>query len=153
MTTTPSSKQLNTALLILRLVLGAIFIAHGAQKLFVYGFGGITGAFTQMGIPMAGFVGPLVAIVEFAAGIAVVAGLLTRLAALGLAIDMLGAILLVHAKNGFFMPTGAEFALACLALSTSVAIAGAGAWSLDTLIGGSKPTTKAQSETIRRVAA
>lgn len=153
MQTSPSSRQLDTALLVLRTVLGVIFVAHGAQKLFVFGLAGVTGSFTQMGIPLPALTAPLVAIVEFAAGLAVLAGLFTRLAAAGLAIDMLGAILLVHAKNGFFMPNGAEFALACLALSVSVAITGAGAWSADALIGRSRGTGPRERNTIRRVAA
>src|SRR5690348_13300817 len=94
----PSSRQVAIALAALRVILGATFIAHGAQKLFVFGFAGVTGGFAQMGIPMPGFFGPVVALVEFFGGIAIVLGLLTRLAALGLAIDMVVAMLAVHLK-------------------------------------------------------
>lgn len=154
MNTTPSFKQTNTALLILRVVLGVIFIAHGAQKLFVFGLPGVTAGFTQMGIPMPGVTAPLVAIVEFSAGLAVLFGLLTRLAAVGLGVDMLGAIVLVHAKNGFFLPNGAEFALACFTIAASIVIAGPGAWSLDALIGKSRSASSAgQSGAARRAAA
>jgi putative oxidoreductase len=131
----PSRRQIDTALAVLRIVLGVTFILHGGQKLFVFGFDGVSGAFAQMGIPAPGLLGPFVALVEFFGGIAIVLGLLTRLAALGIAATMVVAILTVHLKNGFFAPTGFELPLSLLGSAIALIITGAGTFSLDAVIG------------------
>lgn len=128
------SKRTDAALAILRVVVGSIFIAHGAQKLFVFGLAGVSGAFAQMGVPLPGLTGPFIALLEFFGGIALVVGLLTRLASLGLVFNMLGAIGLVHLKAGFFNPAGVEFPLALAAMSTALVLTGAGNLSVDALI-------------------
>jgi len=132
--TAPTRRQIDSALALLRVVLGVTFILHGGQKLFVFGFDGVTGAFGQMGIPAPGFFGPFVAFVEFFGGIAITLGLLTRLAALGIGSTMVVAILTVHLKAGFFNPGGVEFPLSLLASAIALVIAGAGAYSVDAVI-------------------
>ena len=133
-TTALAQPRIDLALAVLRVVTGSVFAAHGAQKLFVYGFAGVTGAFTQMGVPLPGIAGPAVALVEFFGGLALVVGLLTRLSAVGLAITMAGAILFVHLQGGFFLPSGSEFALTLLGAAVALALAGPGALALDTLV-------------------
>lgn len=144
---TNSTTRADIGLTILRVATGAIFAAHGAQKLFVYGVAGVTGAFQGMGIPFPGVTGPLTGLVEFFAGLALIVGLLTRLAGFGLAINMLGAIAFVHFAAGFFAPAGMEFPLALLAATAALAFIGGGRFSLDALIASRRGTSAARQPT------
>ena len=128
----PSPRQLSLGLAALRLAVAAVFINHGRQKLFVYGFAGVTGAFTHMGVPVPGLMGPFIGLLEFFGGIALAVGLLTRLFALGFVFDMLGAILLVQLKKGF---GGFELEFLLLGSSLALVLAGAGEFSVDALLG------------------
>ena len=130
--------------LVVRLILGVIFFAHGAQKVFGW-FGGrglsqTIAGFRQMNIPAAATV--TAACVECFGGLAMIVGFLTRPVALGLIVVMLVAIKKVHARHGFFLNWslaqdkghGFEFNLALIAMALSIVIGGAGVLSIDGLI-------------------
>ena len=134
--TSPSQRQLGVGLLNLRLALGLVFIVHGGQKLFMMGLGGTAGMLSQMGVPGASLLGPLLAISEPLAGVALVIGLPTRIAGLGIAIDMLGAILFFHRPHGFFVPMGMEFPMVLCASGLTLAGLGAGPFSVDHAVSG-----------------
>ena len=131
----------DAALTILRLVLGIVFFAHGAQKVFGWfggpGFSGTMGFFTaNMGIPA--FFAVLAIAAEFLGGIGLILGLLARVAAFGVAVNMVVAILLVHAPHGFFMNwsgkqkgEGIEYHLLAIAVTAAIMLKGAGAASID----------------------
>lgn len=128
-------------LLLLRLTLGVIFLAHGGQKLLGW-FGGDGLALTVqrfhsgLGIPAP--LAYLAVLTEFFGGLALVGGLLARLASLGIAVNMVVAILTVHGKNGFFLtspmsPPGAlgyEYNVALIAMALTVALVGPGRWAI-----------------------
>lgn len=127
--------RLSAALVALRVAAGAVFVAHGGQKLFVYGVEGVTASFDGMGIPLAGVAAPAVALIEALGGLALIFGLFTRWTAVALAGVMLGALLVVHLPNGFFLPGGIEFVLVLLAVAVTLALAGGGEYSLDAVLG------------------
>jgi putative oxidoreductase len=117
-------------LAVLRVTVGIVFLVHGYQKLFTFGFHGVAGMFGHMGIPLPAFFAVVVTLVEFVGGLLLIVGVATRIAAAFIAMYMLGAILFVHAKHGFFNPSGVEFPLTLLAASICLVLAGGGALSL-----------------------
>ena len=123
---------------LVRAVVGVVFLAHGSQKLFSFGFHGVAGFFAHLGIPAPAFSAVVVTLVEFIGGIALLLGVGTRVAALLLAIDMIGAIVFVHGKAGFFLPAGFEYALTMLAVNLGLLLAGPGAAAIDNAIGRRK---------------
>ena len=128
---------------VLRLAIGAVFVAHGAQKLFgIWGGGGLAGTaafFGQLGLTPAYPLALLVGLIEFAGGLMLIAGALTLYVALALALNMLVAIWKVHLANGFFLNWsmvagqghGYEFNLALIGALVSLMLTGPGAFSVD----------------------
>lgn len=122
--------------LALRLSAGTIFVAHGAQKLFGsfggYGLEGTGQWMASIGLEPGYLMALAAGSAEFFGGIALLIGLLTRPAALMLALTMLVAILTVHVPNGLFMDNGGyEFGLALLGISVALVFNGGGKLSLD----------------------
>jgi putative oxidoreductase len=139
----PLGTSNDVALTSLRLVLGVVFFAHGAQKMLGwfggYGFHGTMGFFAHLGIPAP--VAFLIICTEFFGGLGLIVGLLTRIAALGIGGLMIGAIFMVHLPNGFFMNwagtqkgEGIEYHLLVLAMAATLLLRGAGAFSADRAI-------------------
>ncbi len=127
-------KNLDRAALVLRLVLGAVFIGHGYQKVFEMHVSNVAGFFDTLGVPMAGLTGPFIAYLELLGGLAILLGAFTRVIALLLACDMLGAIILVHAKGGFFAPKGIELVFGIFGMAIALVFLGAGAYSIDAML-------------------
>lgn len=138
----------------IRIAIGVVFIAHGGQKLFgLWGGRGLAATvqgFTQsLGVPA--WLAFLVPFVEFFGGIALIIGVLTRLAAIGLTVNMVVAALLVHLPNGFFLASpsgpGIEFTVTILGGTIALIILGGGKLSLDWLFRrGREPATAAPPE-------
>ncbi|MHC8328087.1 DoxX family protein [Pseudomonas sp. LB3P93] len=126
-------------LTVLRIFVGIIFAAHGAQKLFGmfggYGIAGTAQYMESLGLAPGQLMAILSGGTEFFGGLALIIGLLVRPAALGLAFLSLVAIFTVHISHGLFMSNnGYEFALALLGGSIAVLIEGAGKLSVDRAI-------------------
>ncbi|MDF9617612.1 DoxX family protein [Pseudomonas entomophila] len=124
---------------VVRILVGVIFMAHGAQKLFgLFGGYGLEGTgqwMESIGLAPGYFMALLSGSAEFFGGLALVLGLLARPAALALTVTLVVAIFSVHINNGLFMSNnGYEFALALMAGTVAVLIEGAGRLSLDRLI-------------------
>ncbi|MBI4422005.1 MAG: DoxX family protein [Gemmatimonadetes bacterium] len=143
MSTTRNTNLQLWGVTILRLVVGAVFVAHGAQKLLVFGFPGVTGAMAQLGLPLPAASAAAVTAAEFLGGIALVLGLFTRWAAIPLAFTMLVALTVAHLKGGFFLPSGIEYVLTLLAATTALALLGPGHAALDNLVAASRAPTAA----------
>ncbi|PMG77209.1 oxidoreductase [Shewanella sp. 10N.286.51.B7] len=129
----------NWTALVLRIPVGLIFMAHGAQKLFAW-FGGYglegTGQWMEsIGLAPGVLMAFLAGSAEFVGGLFIILGLLTRPTALVLAITMLVALFTVHFENGLFMVNnGYEFALSLVVISTALMLQGGGRLSIDNVI-------------------
>lgn len=133
-------------LLLSRLALGAVFAAHGYQKVFQFGLDGVSQSFAGMGVPYPGIAGPVVAFVELIGGVLLALGALTPLVGVALAIDMLVAAVLVHLPQGLFVDQGGwELVGALGAGALALAAVGAGRFSVDGLFGRGGSRTAARS--------
>ena len=132
-------------LALIRVVTGIVFFMHGWTKVFVWGFEGTSAGFAQMGIPLAGVMGPFVGLLELLGGLALVAGLATRWISIPLAFTMLVAILQVHLGAGFFNPDGVEFPLTLLAGLAGLALAGGGAFAVDNVLAARRADATART--------
>ncbi|PWD49916.1 hypothetical protein C8046_03690 [Serinibacter arcticus] len=122
-------------LLVARLALAVVMIAHGAQKVFTFTLEGTAASFADMGVPAASVAGPALAIFELVGGIVLLLGLGTRIIAALNVVAMLGALVIVHLSAGFFAGDGGyEFVLVLAAVSLTLVLTGPGAFSLDAVI-------------------
>ena len=119
---------------LVRGIVGLVFVAHGAQKLFQFGITGVAGAMAQMDIPFPQLSAVLVTGTEFLGGLLLLAGLFTRWASLPLGFAMAVAVITVHLPGGFFAPKGVEYPLTLLVASLGLALTGGGAFALDNLL-------------------
>lgn len=138
------------AILLARLAIGFIFIAHGWQKLAAWGLDGTAASFEQMGVPMPAVSAAVAAFIELVAGAALVVGLVVPVAGLLLTLDMLGAFVLVHASNGVFVSdNGFALVLALGAGGLVLAAVGGGRYSVDELM-GTRITRHPDRDSVRR---
>ena len=126
---------------LLRLAPGLVFVAHGAQKLFGLGGGGLTATaqlFAQIGLSPAFVLAMLAGLVEIFGGLLILAGLFTRTAAGVFAVGTLAAVWKVHLAHGFFLRSNAagpghgyEVEVVLIAALASLMLTGPGALSID----------------------
>lgn len=119
----------------LRVVVGVVFLMHGAQKLFVFGLAGTADIMAKLGIPLSSVAAAIVIAAELLGGLAIITGVVTRWAGIVLAIEMLVAIPVARMKGGFFAPYGFEFEFTLLGACLTFAALGAGGVSLDRVLG------------------
>lgn len=124
------------ALLVLRVTVGLVFIAHGSRKLF----GAFEGPGLAQVVQMMGPIGYLVTIGEFFGGVGLVFGFLTRFSAASLIVIMIGAIQQVTGKGGFFLPTGFEFNFTLIGMLLALLITGPGRLAIGRLFAKSRVT-------------
>ncbi|MGO4235320.1 DoxX family protein [Pseudarthrobacter sp. YAF2] len=131
------SRLTTVALTVLRVILGFLFAAHGWQKFNEWTIAGTQASFAKMGVPASDIMAPAVAVLELAGGAALILGILTRVVAALLVLDMLGALFLVHAPAGVFAANGGyELVLLLAAAAFTLALAGPGRLSVDRALFG-----------------
>jgi putative oxidoreductase len=129
--TLPSSTR-DAALLVARLLLGVVLVAHGWQKVFSWGIGGTAQAFAGMGVPLAPVSAVYAAVVELVGGALLLVGVATAVVGVLVVLDMLGAALIVHGANGVMVSSGGwELVGVIAAAALTLAAVGAGRYSVD----------------------
>jgi putative oxidoreductase len=133
----------DSAVFILRLLLGIVFFPHGMHKVFGWfggqGFAGTMAGFEKMGIPA--FFAFLAIMAESCGSLGLISGFLTRVAAFGITCNMIVAVAMIHFRNGFFMNwsgqkhgEGFEYHILVVAITIALMIKGGGQWSIDGLL-------------------
>lgn len=139
-----SSAFRDIALLIARIGIGIIFVAHGWQKFFTNGIDATQKAFDAMGAPLPEVSAIAAATIELVGGFALIAGVATPVVGILLFLDMVGAFFIVHVDMGIFVSEGGyELVLALGVASLLLAATGAGRLSVDALLGGKSKATAA----------
>lgn len=132
----------DAGLLIARVLLGAVLIVHGGQKLFVNGVDGTGAFFDSVGVPAAQAAAAFAGAVELIGGILLVLGLLTQVVAVLVVVVMAGAYFYVHKAAGIYAAEGGWELVAVIGLATAVfGLVGPGRYSVDALIAGRRATT------------
>ncbi|AHM63916.1 DoxX family protein [Paenibacillus polymyxa] len=131
--------MLASGLLLIRLVVGLLFVGHGAQKLFGwfggYGPKGTGGWMESIGIKPGVLMAVAAGLMELLGGALFAVGLLTPLAALLITMTMLGAIVKVHGQNGIWATAnGYEYPLVLIAVVVGISLIGAGPYSIDAIL-------------------
>ena len=134
-----SPRRSDYGLLVLRVVIGVIFIAHGYLKFFKMGMGGTIGFMTQIGVPAPTLIAWFVTFAELIGGIALILGIFTLPVGLALAVDVGGAIWYAKRGGGLLAPKGFELELTLLAAALAIALAGPGALSLRNALRRKRP--------------
>ncbi|PRW63327.1 DoxX family protein [Actinopolyspora mortivallis] len=141
----PPAQVRDLVLLLARVVVGIVFLAHGLQKFLQWGIGGTAESFDQMGVPAPGLSAWFAALVETLGGAALLLGLALPVAGVLLALNMLGALFIVHLEQGFFNSGGGyEYVLVLAAVALALGFNG-GTYSLDRLLSPTRSTTTADT--------
>lgn len=124
-----------SALLLSRILLGVILIAHGWDKFQITGLEGVSGYFDSLGIPAAAVAAPAVALIEIIGGALLILGLFTPIVSIIITVVMVGAALFAHLSNGIFITNGGWELVGAIAAGTlALAALGAGRYSMDALL-------------------
>jgi putative oxidoreductase len=127
------------AVLVARVLLGVVLMAHGLQKLVTDGIGGTTASFQAMGIPLPTVSALYAAVAEIGGGLLLLVGLATAVGAILVALDMAGALVFVHISNGVFVQSGGWELVGLIGVvALLIAAVGAGRFSIDGVLAARK---------------